>query len=67
MNITEDVINEIKQLPVPLQREVLNFAHFLKQKAASENLDNLMHAQHASMENIWNNEEDEVWNNVSIW
>jgi len=64
MNITEDIINEIRQLPEPLQREVLNFAHFLKQRAAKPELDNLMHAQHASMESIWNNKEDEAWDNV---
>ena len=62
MNITEDVVNEIKQLPEP----VLNFAHFLKQKANRAELDNLMHAQYASMENIWDNEEDEAWNDVPI-
>ncbi len=66
MNITEDVVNEIKQLPEPLQREVLNFALFLKQKANRAELDNLMHAQHASMDNIWDNEEDEAWNDVPI-
>ena len=65
MNITEDIINEIRQLPEPLQREVLNFAQFLKQRAARPDLDNFMHAQHASMESIWNNEEDEAWDNVS--
>jgi len=66
MNITEDVVNEIKQLPEPLQREVLNFAHFLKQKANRAELDNSMHAQHSSMDNIWYNKEDEVWNDVPI-
>ncbi|MGM0540674.1 MAG: DUF2281 domain-containing protein [Thermodesulfobacteriota bacterium] len=61
MNTTEDVINEIKQLPEPLQREVLNYAHFLKHKAEQ---DSLLNAQQASMERIWSNEEDEAWNNV---
>ena len=41
MNITEDVVNEIKQFLEPLQREVLNFAHFLKQKPNRAELDNL--------------------------
>lgn len=65
MTITIDrVIDEIRQLPEPLQREVLNFARFLKSKAARVDLDNLVNAQHSSMEAIWNNEDDEVWNDV---
>jgi len=61
MYMTEEVINEIKQLPEPLQRELLNYAHFLKYKAEQ---DSLLNAQQSSMERIWNNEEDEAWNNV---
>jgi len=61
MNTTEDVINEIKQLPEQLQREVLNYAHFLRHKAEQ---DSLLNAQQSSMERIWSNEEDEAWNNV---
>ncbi|EFI35551.1 conserved hypothetical protein [Desulfonatronospira thiodismutans ASO3-1] len=61
MNTTEVVINEIKQLPEPLQREVLNYARFLKHKAEQ---DSLLKAQLISMEQIWSNEEDEAWNNV---
>ncbi len=64
MSITEDVINEVKQLPEPLQREVLNYAHFLKYKIARAEQDSLVHAQTTSMEHIWNNEEDEAWNDV---
>ena len=62
MNTTEVGINEIKQLPESLQREVLNYAHFLKHKAEQ---DSLFKAQQCSMERIWSNEEDEAWNNVS--
>jgi len=43
MNTTEDVINEIKQLPEPLQREVLNYAHFLKYKYARAEHDSSCH------------------------
>jgi hypothetical protein len=61
MNTTEDVINEIKQLPEQLQREVLNYAHFLRHKAEQNSL---LNAQQSSMERIWSNDEDEAWNNV---
>jgi len=61
MNTTEDLINKIKQLPEQLQREVLNYAHFLRHKAEQ---DSLLNAQQSSMERIWSNEEDEAWNNV---
>lgn len=64
MTTTESVIEEIRQLPEPLQREVLDFAHFLKNKAARAELDNLANAQQSSMEALWCNKDDEVWNDV---
>ncbi len=64
MTTAEHVMNELKQLPEPLLREVLDFAHFLKSKADRAELDNLMRAQQTSMAHVWDNDEDEVWNNV---
>ncbi len=66
MSIAEEVINQINSMPVNLQKEVLNFAHYLKQKAEQEETDNLMYAQHSSMEHIWDNQDDEVWDNVPV-
>jgi hypothetical protein len=64
MLTAEQIANEIRQLPEPLQREVLDFAHFLKHKAERHELDDLMRAQENSLNHIWDNDEDEVWNNV---
>lgn len=64
MNTVEKVVQEISQLPEPLLREVLDFAHFLKKKAAGAELDNLMQAQQSSMAQVWDNEDDEVWDHV---
>ena len=66
MRIIENIINEIEQLPEPLQREVLHFTHFLKHKAIKEEMNNMIYAQHVSMEHVWGSEEDEVWNNVPV-
>jgi hypothetical protein len=57
-------LKEISQLPEALQREVLDFAHFLKYKAGEPELKDLSQAQRASMESEWDNSDDEVWNDV---
>ncbi|SHE37072.1 Protein of unknown function [Modicisalibacter ilicicola DSM 19980] len=67
MSTPEQIADEISQLPEALQREVLDFAHFLKtrsQQAERSELEGLAHAQESSLDNEWNNEDDEVWNDV---
>ena len=67
MNITEETIHGMQQLPRELQKEVLDFVLFLKHKLEKEETDNLMFAQSKSMLTIWDNDEDESWNNVPTW
>ncbi|QJQ96052.1 MULTISPECIES: DUF2281 domain-containing protein [Halomonadaceae] len=62
----EQIAMEISQLPESLQREVLDFAHFLKHKAEGEELGNLMLAQEKSLQHEWDNHDDEVWNDVPV-
>lgn len=66
MNTTEKIANNIMRLPESLQEEVLDFTYFLIQKAERGELKSLSLAQMTSMEKIWNNDEDEVWNDVPV-
>lgn len=59
-----EIIHELEKMPEPLQQEVLDFAHFLNQKASQAEDRNLMAAQQVSMSNVWTNQSDEVWNDV---
>ncbi|WP_127474667.1 DUF2281 domain-containing protein [Sulfurivermis fontis] len=64
MTTADKLIDEIQQLPEPLQQEVFDFTQFLKERLARAEANNLMQAQQRSMEGVWDNTEDEVWNNV---
>jgi len=66
MNTAERVLEEIADLPESLQQEVLDFAHFLKQRADREQQRNLRNAQISSLERLWDNPDDEVWNDVPV-
>ncbi|MBS9402908.1 DUF2281 domain-containing protein [Halomonas sp. TRM85114] len=66
MNTTEKITNNINRLPESLQEEVLDFTYFLIQKAERSELKRLSQAQITSMEKLWDNDEDEVWNDVPV-
>lgn len=66
MGTAERVCEEIMQLPEPLLQEVLDFANFLRSKAGQQDLGNLMLAQEASLKNAWDDDADEVWNDVPV-
>jgi hypothetical protein len=64
MDIAEKIYNEVSRLPEHLAQEVLDFIERLEKKhgVQDRDLQNLKEAQLLSMNNIWDNEEDEVWN-----
>jgi hypothetical protein len=64
MDIAEKIYNQVSRLPEHLAREVLDFIEYLEKKHGIQDhdLQNLKEAQVRSMNNVWNNEEDEVWN-----
>ncbi len=66
MNITEKINSNIHRLPESLQEEVLDFTYFIMQKVEKSELKSLAHAQESSMEKLWDNDEDEVWNDVPV-
>jgi hypothetical protein len=66
MNIPERICQEAYQLPEPLAREVLDFIDYLKQKHGMHVSDtaHLEQAQMTVMRRIWDNDEDEAWNDL---
>ena len=61
MITADQIYQELCELPEPIAREVLDFAKYLKQKSEHENL---AHAQESSLQALWHNEDDDVWNDV---
>lgn len=64
MSTAEQVLEELRHLPPSLQKEVLDFAHFLRHKRESSEQSDLQLAQQTSLKNDWDNADDEVWNDV---
>ncbi|WP_130472914.1 hypothetical protein [Candidatus Magnetaquicoccus inordinatus] len=67
MNVAEQLQIKVRSLPPPIAREVLNFIDYLEYRrglqAIPDEMD-LMTAQGDAMRHVWDNPEDEVWNNV---
>ena len=51
-------------LPETHAREVLDFIGYLKEKSERAEWENLMAAQAGSLTAVWDNPEDEVWNDL---
>jgi hypothetical protein len=64
MTIAELVYEQVKALPEPLAREVLDFVGYLRERGNRADWRDLMNAQSASLAPVWDNAEDEVWDNV---
>ncbi len=64
MTKVELICEQIKAFPEPILQELLDFMGYLKEKQAREGLRDLMLAQEDSLRAIWDNDEDEVWNEI---
>jgi hypothetical protein len=64
MSIAEMVYEQVKSLPEPLAREVLDFVGYLRERQDRQDWRDLMNAQSASLAPIWDNTEDQVWDNA---
>lgn len=66
MSTAEQIIREIQKLPEPLAREVLDFIGYIELKHGLKDrlTEELNQAQAPAMQHIWDNPEDEAWNNV---
>ncbi len=65
MSVAEQIYEAVKPLPEPLALEALHFVEYLSSKAADHaEMADLMHAQERAMRHVWDNPDDEVWNDV---
>lgn len=63
MNIAEKIYKEANKLPEHLAKEVLDYIEHIEKKHGLQDreLQNLKEAQVPVMEQVWDNEEDGVW------
>jgi hypothetical protein len=64
MSLAELVFEQVKALPEPLAREVLDFIGFLRERGERREWRDLMNAQAGSLGPLWDNPEDNVWDNI---
>jgi hypothetical protein len=64
MSIADVVYEQVKTLPEPLAREVLDFVGFLRERRDRDDWRDLMNAQTKSLVSVWDNAEDKVWDNA---
>jgi hypothetical protein len=66
MTAVDRIIRELAKLPDPLLAEVMDFIAFLEEKHGLKDAggEELKSAQTPAMSNLWNNPDDEVWNDA---
>lgn len=65
MALADKIYEAVKPLPEALAREVLDFIEFLRARREQESYDDLAAAQTLSMRGVWNNPDDEIWNDAA--
>jgi hypothetical protein len=61
MTLADLVYEQVKALPDPLAREVLDFIGFLRERSERRQWRDLMNAQATGLAAVWDNAEDKVW------
>ncbi|MFA6921197.1 MAG: hypothetical protein WC216_05090 [Gallionella sp.] len=65
MSIAEQIYEVAKPLPESLALEALHFIEYLSSKSADRSeIKDLTRAQETVMKHVWDNQDDEVWNDV---
>jgi hypothetical protein len=64
MTIADLVYSQVKLLPEPLAREVLDFVGFLREGRDRAEWRDLMNGQATGLAAVWDNPEDKVWDDV---
>jgi hypothetical protein len=65
MSIAEQIYESVKPMPDSLAREVLHFAEYLNARMQDQaELRDLSMAQEMVMKHVWDNPDDEAWNDV---
>ena len=60
--LTQKILETVSQLPDDQAREVLDFATFVAQRNGLGDWHDLQNAQLTALTELWDNDEDEVWN-----
>jgi len=64
MTFADLVYEQVKALPDPLAREVLDFIGYLRERGERSDWRDLMNAQAPALADAWDSPEDQVWDNV---
>ncbi len=64
MTIAELIFEQVKKPPDQAAREVLDFVGYMRDRSERAEWRDLMAAQSASLAPVWDNSEDQVWDNV---
>ncbi len=64
MTIAELIFEQVKKLPDQAAREVLDFISYVRERNERADWRDMMDAQSLSLASVWDNSEDQVWNNV---
>lgn len=65
MSIAERIYEVAKPLPESVALEALHFIEYLSSKIADRaQITDLTRAQEVVMKHVWDNQDDEVWNDV---
>lgn len=66
MGTVERICREVRRLPEDLAREVLDFIGYLEIKHGLRDVstEDLKSAQAPAMRHVWDNPEDEIWNDL---
>jgi hypothetical protein len=62
--LADKIYEAAQSLPDLQAAEALDFIYFLKSRQALKEQRDLQNAQQISMQHVWSNDEDEVWNNA---
>jgi len=62
--LAQRIYEAAQQLPDVQAHEALDFIHFLRTRQERAEHRDLQNAQQTSMNHIWDNAEDEVWNDL---
>ncbi|MHB8746962.1 MAG: DUF2281 domain-containing protein [Gammaproteobacteria bacterium] len=65
MSLADKIYEAVKPLSETLAREVLDFVEFLRARREQCACDNLTAAQASSMHVVWDNPDDEAWNDAT--
>lgn len=64
MSIADMIHEQVKALPEPLAREVLDFVGFLRERRDRGEWRDLMNAQATALAPVWDDTDDKVWDNA---